>query len=1012
MLVFFSIAAFQFLRAQPSDLQFEHITTIDGLSQDIVTCLHRDKFGFMWIGTEDGLNLYDGYAIRIYKHIPGDTATLPSNWILGICEFGEEDLLIATSRGICVFRRASDRFAPAPGVLRGLPPQACHKPARDSEGNYWIIQNPYRVIRCSSDLTGISEFDTRRSSDSSPVNAFLRDRMGRIVLGTESGLQFLDRKFAILKSIPVRDPDLPAPKQIPVVSLAEGDSGELWVGTRTGLYRYDERRETFRYIPLFGKVTGSNEGRDQVLTLEWDRSRRLWVGGFGGLYCYDPRERHTTRYSSVGAGRTAPQGSRIYAIYADPSEILWVGTWREGLGKANLHTERFGLLRHTAATPFAGGESAISAIYESPDGTLWLGSQGGGMTLVDPTRKAFRHWAPGLLSGTTITAITGDMDGNVWIASNYNMLDWYEMGSRRMRHLRLSPSPGGQKSIFSMKADPGGHLWIGTEAHGMYRLDTRRGIFETYGPASEDSVYRRIRSAWALHSDRDGNLWIGGWLFNTDLHRLAAHGGGLRSYSQPELSSARAIIDDEEGGIWVATWGNGLTKFNPSSGLLRNFTDRDGLPSSYVKGILRDDHGNLWISTENGLSNFNPRTGMFRNYDISDGLQGNFFYSGACFKGRDGKLYFGGTGGVNAFYPDSIRDPEYVAPVLLTAFRVFDQRKFFQQSFSLVHQVELSYGENLFAFEYTALDYRSPARNRYSYIMEGFDHDWINAGTRRYVSYTHLDPGTYAFKVKGTNSDGVWNPIPASIVVVIAPAFWQTWWFRAGAALAIASLLYGIYRYRVYHLLAVERTRSAIATDLHDDIGASLTGIALSSDLARRDIAAGSPDAGGRLEQISQTSRSLLDAMNDIVWSIKPENDALEQTILRMEDYAVRLLEENGIDLHVQIPDDLRTVKLPMTARRNLFLIFKEAIGNILKHSGATRVEVTISSGESGRRRSDLQVSIGDNGKGFDPSEPRAGNGLGNMDLRARLLMGTFNVTSAPHGGTTLVVRFPIKSPK
>src|ERR1041385_6621591 len=249
---------------------------------------------------------------------------------------------------------------------------------------------------------------------------------------------------------------------------------------------------------------------------------------------------------------------------------------------------------------------------------------------------------------------------------------------------------------------------------------------------------------------------------------------------------------------------------------------------------------------------------------------------------------------------------------------------------------------------------------------------------------------------------------PASMWVVVSPAFWQTWWFRLGTALVLALLLYAVYRYRLQHFLEMERTRSAIATDLHDDIGTSLTNIALFSDLARRARAGGSPDVTRRLENISQVSRSLLDSMNDIVWSIKPENDALEQTILRMEDYAVELLSEKGIDLHVRIPDRFKALKLPMAARRNLFLIFKEAIGNVLKHARATQVDVTISSGHAGKKSSDLSLSIKDNGCGFNPSTRKGGNGLDNMELRTRHLNGTINVASAEGQGTKIEISFSI----
>ena len=997
--------------SQPADLQFEHLTTLNGLSQDIVTCLHQDRFGFLWIGTEDGLNRYDGYTVKVYKRVSNDTVTLCSNWILGLYDFGEEDLMITTQRGICIYRRATDTFTPPPGVLSGLPSDGYKHPTRDKDGNYWFIRNNCSIIKYSPDLTHYSTFDSRIVFDSSSVNTFYLDRHDRVVVGTESGLLILNENLSILKTVPNSEFTQPSSQHISVVSVTEDASGVFWLGTRSGLYNYNEKTNKLEFVSLSGDSSDPKDGRDLLFDLEWDHSNRLWIAGFGGLYCYNTILHRSFRYPSIQDQPRPGRASRIYAVYTDPADLLWVGTWGEGLAKINLHKEQFGLLRHTSRTPFAGGESSISAVYEDPDGTVWFGDQTNGVTLVNRSIDKFEHWNPGNLSGTSVTAITGDSAGNVWIASNYNTLDWYNIQSGTMRHIRLPSTREEHKTIFSMLADPSGLLWIGTEAHGVYRFDIRHKKFQKFGTGSADSIYSRIKSAWSFFSDQDKNIWIGGWVANSNLHRIDSQTGALQSYEQRELSSARSIIGDGEGGLWVGTWGNGLTKFSPASGELHNYTERDGIPSNYVKGILGDDHGNLWISTEKGLSKFNPMTKVFRNYDISDGLQSNFFYSGSCTKGRNGKLYFGGPNGVNAFYPDSIHGIEYVAPIVLTVFRIFDHQKFFNHSLSLMQEIELSHDDNLFAFEYVSLDYRAPARHQYAYMMEGFDNDWIQAGTRKYVSYTHLDPGKYVFKVKGTNSDGVWSSTPASIRIVITPAFWQTWWFRVAAALVLLSMLYGVYHYRINKLLEIERTRSTIATDLHDDIGTSLTNIALLSDLAQQDVVAGSAEVTHRLEKISTTSRTLLDAMNDIVWSIKPENDALEQIILRMEDYAVEMLEENGIDLHVEIPEQLKRMKLPMAVRRNLFLIFKEVIGNILKHSGATQVDVMISMAERNKRQHNLQMVIKDNGKGFNQITHNQGNGLYNMKTRAHHLGGTVTVSSTPGLGTNVEIRFPIKSP-
>ncbi len=552
---------------------------------------------------------------------------------------------------------------------------------------------------------------------------------------------------------------------------------------------------------------------------------------------------------------------------------------------------------------------------------------------------------------------------------------------------------------------------MGIEQLGIVRYNPKKNTFTYFTSQLTEADSNRITGAWMFFEDLNGNLWAGGWGGNHTLFRYDKESNQFNRVSRNELQSSRTAVQDAKGNLWIGTWGLGMSRFNPQTGELRQYLEQDGLPSNFVKGILIDDRENLWISTEKGLSRFIPSTQIFRNYSTSDGLQGNFFYTGSCLKGSDGRLYFGGVNGFNAFYPDSIKEEQYSPPVLLTDFRVFDKPRIFDRTLSLMEQITLLNGEDMFSFEYVSLDFSSPNRNLYAYQLEGYDNDWIQAGTRRYASYTHLDPGEYVFKVKGTNSDGVWSSNIALMHVEVLPAYWQTWWFRLSVVVFLMSILYALYRYRINKLLELERTRSAIATDLHDDIGTSLTNIALFSDLAQRDVAIGSSEVTHRLEKISHTSRSLLDSMNDIVWSIKPENDALEQTILRMEDYAVNLLEENSIDLHVQIPNQLKTLKLPMTLRRNLFLIFKEAIGNILKHANATHVDVTIGSTASNKHVSVLQVSIADNGRGFDSSAQKHGNGLKNMELRASNLGGTIMVRSAVEKGTTVEILLPLKSP-
>jgi len=386
---------------------------------------------------------------------------------------------------------------------------------------------------------------------------------------------------------------------------------------------------------------------------------------------------------------------------------------------------------------------------------------------------------------------------------------------------------------------------------------------------------------------------------------------------------------------------------------------------------------------------------------------------GAYYGSKSGRLFFGGINGLNVFHPDSIHDNADVPPVVLTSFKVFDMPVALDRSILATDVVHLAYDQNFFSVEFVALSFVAPDKNRYAYKLEGLDENWVNAGTRRFANYTNIDPGTYTLRVKGSNNDGVWNEKGVTLTIIIPPPYYKTWWFRGVVFAFVALALFLMYRYRVKKLLEIERIRTSIATDLHDDIGSTLTEIALFSDVGIREIRSlspGKPITGAEaekvtslLEEIGHTSRTLIDSMNDIVWAIDPKNDSFEFLLLRMKTHAARMFDARGINYDIEIPSELSELELPLGFRRRFFLIFKEAINNIIKHAHPTKVQLTLA-----KERSALVMSITDNGVGFDARVASEGNGLRNMDARATALGGTLSITSARAGGTSITLRAPI----
>jgi len=502
--------------------------------------------------------------------------------------------------------------------------------------------------------------------------------------------------------------------------------------------------------------------------------------------------------------------------------------------------------------------------------------------------------------------------------------------------------------------------------------------------------------------DRKGNLWIGTYLGGVNrfdprtgqFTRLQHDPQNANSLSHNSVTS---IYADRDGLLWFGT-AQGLNKFDPRTEAFTRYDEKDGLPNAFIYSILGDDEGNLWLSSNNGLSKCNdrlPAGRKFKNYDVTDGLQSNEFNVGAYHRGRSGAFYFGGINGLNRFFPGEVRENPHAPPIVLTAFKKFNETAALDSALAEIKTLRLSYRENFFSFDFAALDYTQPEKNQYAYMMAGFDPDWIHAGTRRYAGYTNLDPGAYVFKVKGANNDGVWNETGAAVKIIITPPFWKTWWFRVLAAAAIIGLLGLIYRYRVGRLLEMERLRVRIASDLHDDIGATLTKISLHSELIEESNEPG--EIRESLRKIGAMSRELVTTMSDIVWSIDARNDTLGNLIDRMRDFATSVLSVRATQIDFNCAGLDMQKKLPVDFRQNIYLIFKEAINNIAKHAEAARVDVQIKNANG-----HFNMSIRDDGKGWREHEyaKLTGHGLRNMKMRAARIGGDLNISQ--NGGCTV----------
>nr|WP_294944573.1 hybrid sensor histidine kinase/response regulator [uncultured Mucilaginibacter sp.] len=821
-------------------IKFTHLTTEDGLSQSVVRCIVKDKYGFMWFGTYDGLNRYDGYNFTIYRNIPKNAHSLNGNSIGALFEDREGTLWIGTNNGLSKYDRENDSFInyPTKASEGALSNNYILSICDDYLGNLWIgtygglnvfNRQTQRFMHYNANLLNPD------SLSNSNIFAVIEDNKHNIWVGTNGGLNLYNRsKNQFVKfSHHANDPGSICDNQ--VRGIAQDAKGNIWVGTMDGLNKYDAVNNTFATYKHDAKNPKSISS-NTVYSFATGKDGSVWIGTEEGLNILDNNKGEFNAYNNNPDDLNSLKGKSVLALLADDAGILWASTNGGGLNKYDKNLLLFDVYHSKDTKSDALGQGIVTAFGENDKRGIWIGTDGGGLNLLNTKTGTFRHYVhdaanKNSLSANAVLAICKHKNSEaLWLGTYGGGLNYFDPEKNTFKHYRAG-SAGNQLSsdnIFTLMEDRKGNLWMGTNTNGVNVLDMVSGKVTRYNSNERDLNDPHALSGSsinAFYEDPEGHIWIGTYNAGISIFDPVTKTFGRLNVENSNLSNniIFCIKGDAKGNIWVGTMGGGLNLWDAKRKKFIAYTIANGLSSNVINSIVEDSAGFLWLSTNNGISRFDPKTRLFNNYDVHNGLQSREFVKSAGFRSSTGDIYFGGINGFNAINPANVSRNRNIAKVILTDFQLFNKSvKVGTKNSPLVRpitytkEISLNYNQTVLTFEFAALDHTVPEKNEYAYMLENFDKAWNYVGKQRKATYTNLDPGTYIFRVKASNNDGVWNEKGTALTITIKPPYWATWWFRALVLLSIIAIIYAWYKNKVRNIeeqksrlekQVIERTR-------------------------------------------------------------------------------------------------------------------------------------------------------------------------------------------------------------
>ena len=804
---------------------FEHISVEQGLSQSTVECILQDRQGFLWFGTDDGLDKYDGYKFIVYRHEPHNANSLSNNQVFSILEDDSGLLWIGTDGGLNSFDRSTktfERFSHHQLDSTSTEENRITSICEDKKDALWIGTEDNGLFRLKKGNRSLKKFEHFKfdpkdtgSLSNNFVTSICVDENGVVWIGTHGGLDRFEPGSNTITRFQHNSYDPNSISSNITKYVYEDHNNILWITTGNALNSFDKVNQSFRrYLYDIGNPNMDFDEWRSVILDDFQDKNGLWFGTEHGLIYFDRLNKTFKAYRHDPENPYSLAGDFINSIYEDYTGVIWIGSRNRGLNKLDRSIHFFKHYKNNPDNKNSLSENDVHSIYEDSKGILWLGTRGG-LNRFD--RKAgiftcYKH-IPGDLtsiSGNRVDCIFEDRKGNLWIGTSGGF-DSFNRAKKVFEHFRNDSAQDDIEAnyVVSMTEDKNGNFWLGTRKCLSY-FNPLTKHFKNFESNPANPVVKPPSNISCILSDKNGTLWMGTsseglYNFNPKTESFTSYTYDPQNPNTISGNSIWALYRDSTGILWIATYGGGLNRFDPVNKTFTSFTAQSvGFPTNNLDAMLADSAGNLWISTDNGLVRFNMDSKETQIFGLESGIQSKEFHQKSQFKDKNGEMFFGGINGFNSFFPADINNKNYIPPkVVITDFKIFNESAAIEKDsplkkdISFTKSITLSHDENDFSFEFVALHFSQPLNNVYAFKLEPYEKQWRIAGKTRSATYTNINPGTYTFRVKAANSDGIWNNEGTSVIITIMKPWWETWWAYSSYALIFFALLYGLRRYEM-----------------------------------------------------------------------------------------------------------------------------------------------------------------------------------------------------------------------